>query len=296
VDRVSHKNLFGTVVRLRPIFQPENNVEMVVIADADNMITNDYIKELETFRRSKDDVNTFCSRFEISLYKEEGVSDCFLRTGMISTKMRLDPHMWEFILHQVHVYSDPKFAAILKDKQDLWTKLVPHQKIKAYRDFEYGMDEIILNYYIRRMFELRKARMRKITYRPGVLSVFNMMGYFLRFSYKTNPKVVDEILGLYVKPLGPDVNKNIERMVDNVREQIGDSSYSQVMPVIMPLRKRIDLLEAIPMSQTVVDFFKKADKTDFDAKMLFEYMRTEDVPMFLRPPTVSMHKRPPGKK
>jgi hypothetical protein len=284
-----HLNLFGTIARLYPIFQKEDkNLELIMVFDADNMITSDYVKEIEKFKESEFDYNTFCSRFEVSFYKHERHSSCYLRTGMFCTKVKLDPYMWDFILYQVKVFSDKKFTDTLEKLQKKWHALLPDKQSQSYRDFEYGMDEIILNYYIRVMFGLKQYKLRKVRIRPKTSAIFSIMTTYLFYDYQKDEYkyVVDQILKAF---LGKDFKKekikeNLEELMKRVRDKINDnSSFEDVYPFIKPIRENMGDFKKLWMSETIVFFFEHVNQADYQTKKYDHFFHTSNLPRYLQP-------------
>lgn len=288
VDQDHHINLFGTITRLRPIFEVDDDLELIIVFDADNFITRDYVEEIERFKKSSYDYNTFCSRFELSFYKHERAEDCYLRTGMISTKVKLKPYMWDFILYQVKIFSDENFTKILENLQKSWEALNPEKKIKSYKDFEYGMDEIILNHYVRKMFSMGDYKLRKVRYRPFTSALFSMLSLYLRYDYK-DPKNREKIDSLLIPYLQDDfkpgkIQENLDQLTEIVRQNIRPtSSYEEIYPYIKPIRDRIDVLKSLWMSKTVVAFFEEVNEQDYDARPFDDFFVSIDLPIYLRP-------------
>jgi hypothetical protein len=287
VSKNFHINLFGTITRLYPIFQVDDNLEMIIVFDADNFITEDYVKEIEKFKKTKFDYNTFCSRFELSFYKHERTSDCYLRTGMISTKVKLDPILWDFILTQVKVFSDKNFTVILENLQKRWEMLLPERKIKSYKEFEYGMDEIILNHYLRKLMKLEGYKLRKVRYRPMTVGMFSTMATYLKFDYKKpeNRAKIDKLLKLYLKADFKEgkINENLDNMIQLVKDNTTyNSDYKEVYPYIKPARDNIDILESLWMSNTVTAFFKEVNEQDYNAAPFSDFFVSIDLPIYLQ--------------
>lgn len=289
VDKSHHLGLFGTIMRLYPIFQKDDNLELICVFDADNFITYDYLQEIKRFERTKYDYNTFCSRFELSLYKREKEdSYCYLRTGMISTKVKLDPILWDFILYQAKEFSDKKFTNLLESLQEKWKMLVPDRDIDSYRNFEYGMDEIILNHYLRKMLESEGYKLRKVRYRPMTIAIFNTLALYLRYDYENtkNQAGIDKILQFYLKDeFKPgDIQANLDNLIELIKKNINfDSTYKDIEPYLQPIRDNMAFFETLWMSQTVKDYFREVNENDYEAKPFGDFFVSLDMPIYLQP-------------
>jgi len=268
----SHINLFGTFMRLYPIFEKNDLLETVVVFDADNIITKDYFDEILAFKKTNYHYNSFCSNYEFSYYKNHNAIDndnCYLRCGMVSFNIKIPIEIWNYILYQLKTYDDVKFNDLINKLYNYHRELMPEKKIKSYKDFEYGIDEIVLNYYIKKYMDIQKYKLRVVRYRPFIIPMINTIITYMKYnsSNKAGRKDVVELIlknilkDDYTGKLNDDLNKFNKLYFNNIKI---DSSYQEILPYLEILKKNFELLKQINLPNTLINFIKNIDIKDFD--------------------------------
>ena len=102
-----HINLVGTIMRFNALFDNkyDKNVEMILLNDADDVITRDYVDKMLQFKKSNYGYSAICSKYEFAFYKLENKGDCYLRSGLFSSKYKLNKKLWLFILQQLKYFN-----------------------------------------------------------------------------------------------------------------------------------------------------------------------------------------------
>jgi hypothetical protein len=268
----SHINLFGTFARLYPIFEKNDLLETVVIFDADNMITKDYFDEILEFKKTNYHYNSFCSNYEFCYYKNHNAIDnnnCYLRCGMVSFNIKLPIEIWDYILYQLKTFDDVKFNDLLNKLYNSHCELMPEKKIKSYKEFEYGIDEIVLNYYIKKYMDIQKYKLRVVRYKPFIIPIINTIITYMKYnsSNKIGQKnIVISILKNILKDdytgkLNDDLNKFNKLYFNNIKM---DSLYQDISPYLDILKKNFELLNQLNLPNTIINFIKNINTKDFD--------------------------------
>lgn len=283
-----HINLFGTLPRLYPIFEENKLLQTIVVFDADNYITKKYFDEIILFKKSKYDYNAFCSKYETTFYRDinSNINDyCYLRCGMISVNKKLPQDLWNFILYQLETFEDERFELHLQRIFTYHTSLMPDKKIKPYQEFEYGMDEIILNYYIKHFFRVFNFKMRVIRYRPMIMPIIETIIVHIKHNYKKHKLIINHFLrGILNNKFTGNINKNIENfnlMFYNVSHN--DNSLLDCLKInIINLKNNFYIIHEINFPIVIVEFISNFSYDNFDNDCHFnEYFITYNEPNFL---------------
>jgi hypothetical protein len=168
-----HLNLFGTLPRLYPIFEKNDLLDTIVIFDADNFITKDFFYEIILFKKSHYDYNSFCSKYNVSYYKNEksiNNDKCYLSCGMISFKKKLPMKLWNFILYQIKYFEDKIFYNLISKLNKEYNKIMKNQDYIKWKDLGYGIDEIVLNHYIKKFMEKNNYKLRVVRFKPNIVA------------------------------------------------------------------------------------------------------------------------------
>ena len=286
----SHINLFGTFARLYPIFEPNDLLETIVVFDADNIITKDYFNEILEFKKTKYDYNSFCSNYEFSYYKNNNALDndnCYLRCGMVAFNIKIPNEIWNYILYQLKTFDDVKFAYLIDKLYDYHRQIMPEKKIKSYKDFEYGMDEIVLNYYIKKNMEKNNYKLRVVPYKPLVLPLINTIIAYMKYNSSNEVKqqdIVSTILKNILKDdykgkLDDDLNAFNKLYYNNIKM---NSSYDEILPYIEILKDNFDLLKKLNLPNTIIYFIKNIGRKNYEHVKDFDsYFFSYNFPSYL---------------
>ncbi len=155
-----HIGLIGTIIRFYPMFVKNDKISCISVVDLDSMYTENWKNEMDKFKKSNYDFHTFSSMFLIPFYSLiiPGISEdipkgFWIPAGLFSSKIKLPLWKWnrlpEFIGSK-HImrklrYFDMFKLAILDNKIDQFME-----------DFEYGLDEIIINDLINYYLDKKK--------------------------------------------------------------------------------------------------------------------------------------------
>lgn len=287
-----HLNLFGTLLRLHPIFSPEENTSMVIMFDADNVFTKSYLDELEKFERSHFDYNAFSSKYETSYYMydfKDANNDYYLRMGMVASKKKFDTKYWDFILHQLVEYKNKNFENMITFLYNLHQKIRPGKEIKSYKNFEYGMDEIILNYYVDKIFQKSSSKINIVRFSPMPLMVFNTLESYLRFYYKTNEALINNITNLIMSKISKNFKKdNFDKNMNIINKNLfhlvirPNYSYKELdRNFIEPVRKYLPELKKLNIPGNIIKFFEQVSEKDFKLPHFDNYFKSVNIPNYL---------------
>jgi len=175
-----HKGLIGTIVRFHPLFIRSSNVIVVSIVDLDNKYTDKWKETINKFVKSPDyDIHYISGIFLIPFYasiikgvtKEDNPAILWSGAGLFSSKVIFPRSRWNNMLN--HIQSNSILGRL---------RFIDSFKISIYNnnteifmeDFEYGLDEILLNdmiyYYIEK--KIVKPMVTKINPKVFFLNCF----------------------------------------------------------------------------------------------------------------------------
>jgi hypothetical protein len=277
----SHLNLFGTFPRLYPIFEQNDLLETVVVLDADNMITNDFFNEILEFKKTKYAYNSFCSNYEFLYYRSDEEicnsknnkaidnDNYYLKCGMVSFNVKIPIEIWNYIFYQLKTFDNIKFAYLIDKLYDYHRQLMPEKKIKSYKDFEYGMDEIVLNYYIKKYMDDNNYKLRMVPYKPLVLPLINIITTYLKYNSSNEVKQKDIVATLLKNILKEDYKGKLENDLDAFNKLYYNniklnSSYDEIIPYIEILKNNFELLKKLNLPNTITYFIKNIGRKNFD--------------------------------
>jgi len=284
-----HIGLFGTIMRLKPLFEKDPLVKMIVLCDADEVITRTYLDNIKGFEASDAGFNSICTPYSVNAYMREKKYDCYLHVGMLASKTKFDPEMWDFIMFQLKNCQHKSFSQLLKRLQERWQELNPDKPIRSYRDFEYGMDEIIVNYYITKLLKKQNVKMRRVWYRPLVNPFFRTLSMYLDYNYREKPETRKDIDRLLQDFLGKRYRKgkfkrNNKMMTDIVMREVPfHCTFDQAKPYIMKIRKNIDILERLGVFPRVIDYFRNVSAKDFEHPHFTDYFMGKSLDPYMCP-------------
>jgi hypothetical protein len=155
-----------------------------------------------------------------------------------------------------------------------------------FKDFGYGIDEIILNHYIKKYLDNNNYKLRKIRFRPNIIPILTMIMTYMTYNINDNKKkITNEILRNILKDNYTD---NLEENLANLynlfsKNTTFDSKYEEVLPYILLLRNNYDLIEKLKVPKTILSFIKEANYDDYNEKnkIFNKYMFTFNLPFYL---------------
>lgn len=272
-----HINLFGSIIRFYPFFYKDSKLKMVISADMDNFYTKDYLSELRNFENSNYDFNVFCSKYEVAFYQQKE-TDCYFRSGMIASKVKFDEKYWNFILKQLKTFSNKDFSNILNNLNKECKIIRPNRAIKSYKNFEYGIDEIIINYYFKKILIAHKYKIRIVRYKPLSCTIFNMFLVYLLWNYDYNfSDQVTDILKALTNENDIDTAKvKFKKMIKRLPDR-----YDAILPIVNILRKYLPYLKKMKFPQAILNFIENVSLDDYNVKKFDNYFVSLKPPKYL---------------
>lgn len=284
LSKIGHKNLFGTLLRLYPLFEKNDNIKTIVIFDADNFITKDYLNEIIKFEKSHYDINIFSSKYEFSLYQDSKYNkDYYIRTGMLSSKVKFDKMAWLYIMEQLKLFNNKEFIELLKRLNK--KSQVFFDKFESYEEFEYGIDEIVINFFLARLINANNFNVRVVRYSPSGYNLSHFLGY-LKYNYSRGKPYSD-----YVKIIMKDLiechgleYKDMKTNFDNYYDKLKSekcNEYECLKKDIDVLRKNIEYVEKLYNSSIILKFIKNLSEEDFKYRPFGDYFVSLRLPFYL---------------
>ena len=160
---VFHISLFGTLVRFYTIFDEESkNMEYCIFTDSDNVYTKNFFDIFNTFKKSKKIVYAFNKITQIAFHGNDYMDDndffdyIYLLAGaaIIKKDKIFDKIYWTKYFDNMFYQNDLLYIFNYMDfkKYAINTVLDKEQlKQDSYYAFNYGADEIWLNYVIKKI-------------------------------------------------------------------------------------------------------------------------------------------------
>jgi len=187
-----HTNLFGTILRFHAIFDDESpNMTLVSLVDADNIITDNVLNEINKFIKSNDTILSFETLLDAPLYSYEYtyLPDVYFRAG--TTTIIKDKNIFNMKTWNKYVLNMFNDLNLLKELHYLDFKkytLFPETEEQSFITFEYGFDEILLNYILRKLIykhDLKLKVVRLLNYRYKTFFI-SRIKLFLDYNKKRN--------------------------------------------------------------------------------------------------------------
>ena len=263
-----HCKLFGTLIRFHPLYIKEKNVISVNCIDSDNYMSKKWLDELIKFIDSKYDINVFCSKYEFPRYKDITLKDnfeCYFRAGMFSSKISFGEKKWEKAFNDIE---NPKsnftksFNNIIKHLKVFFPDEIQN-KDNLY--FEFGFDEIFLNYFIKNIIYKKKYKVKYVHYQPSY-SIF--IDYLLIFlNNKVNHTYTEELLGKHRPPY-----KTTDHLYNDFKKSIWKHYF---FTKLFFLKENIDVLTKMQIDPILLKFITKENKQSCTKYPTFDsYLKT----------------------
>jgi glycerophosphoryl diester phosphodiesterase len=210
--------------------------------------------------------------------------NCYLRCGMLSVNKKLPSQLWNYILYQLKTFEDKDFSNLIDKLVDYHRQLMPEKKIKTYKEFEYGIDEILLNYYGKKFFIENNFKMKVVRYRPHILIIVNTIITYLKSYYSKDKTLVQTF---YKNVLKEKYKNNIVADSDSFNKLFYlnlnlDSEYEDVKKYNDILKNELKLLEKINLPKVILCFIKNVSKDDYIKVNSFnDYFYSYNTPKYL---------------
>ena len=158
-NQTFHMGLIGTIVRFHPLFVRSSNVNAVSVIDLDNNYTDKWRETFDTFMKSKYDIHYISGPFSVPFYgciikgvtKENDPSILWCGALSFTSKCVFPRSRWNNMLANIQSNS---ILGRIRFLDSFKVSLYNNTSEMFMEDFEYGLDEILLNdmvyYYIDR--------------------------------------------------------------------------------------------------------------------------------------------------
>ena len=266
-SKCEHIKLFGTLIRFYPLFNYERNVKSINCIDADNCITKKWMNELVKFVNSKYQINVFCSKYEFPRYRDFETNDkfkCYFRAGIFSSKIFFKYSEWKRIFNDIE-NPESNFTKTYKKIIDKMNIFFPNEfKNKENTFYEFGFDEIFLNYFIKKLIEKNHYSIRYVHYRPSI-NVF--IDYLLMvLKNPVNKVYTQELLDNKNSPYN-----TIDELYEDLKNSIKKRTFFKK---ILFLKKNIYILEKMNIDPILIKFIKcETKKTFFQYPHFASYLK-----------------------
>ena len=275
-NKIEHKRLFGTILRFYPLFnQSENkNVKSIHIVDVDNFYLKKWLDSLINFNNnSKFQIHTFCSHYEFPTYRYnifENDFCCYFRAGMFSSKVFFKKNLWNNMINQIYD-SNSQFSKITKNIYKRIYEIYPSNNNlnSDFYLFDFGYDEIILNYFIKSFILKNNYKVQYTYYKPSVGVFVNYLTQSMK--YHKNLKYTKEFFYNFyknnniLKKNNMNNNNNLNNLLDKFRKKGNKLSYNNIkfQKFINDLKKYLYLFEKMDMDPILIDFIKNYNYNKF---------------------------------
>lgn len=198
-----HIGLFGTIIRFHPLFDKESpNISAVAIMDADNIYTKKWVDNMIKFMNDdKYNLMTYQGLLESPFYKsdmknnnkiDEELNLVFFRAGMTIAKKNNEIfryELWEKYFNEM--YNQQDFMNQVRYLDFKKYAFFPESDEQSYYSFEYGMDEIFLNFLLKKLLKNRSLNLKIQNFvNVGFEKFFyNRFYEFILYNYKHNHKL-----------------------------------------------------------------------------------------------------------
>lgn len=265
----THVKLFGTLLRFYPYFHKEENVKSVHSIDADNIITKPWMDKLVEFINSNYQINVFCSKYEFPRYKNMNQNDgfdCYFRAGIFSSKVFFKEEQWENMFNEMD-NNKSEFIEVYNRIIENINLIFPNEyKNKDNTFFEFGFDEIILNYFIKKYIRENKYTVKYVHYKPPINIFIDYLTVY--FKYKDNQKYVNELFSQ------PEFKyNNVDEFYDDFHKSIKKKTFFKKLTL---LKKYIFILKKMKLDPVLVKFIEKENKKSYYQYPYFStYLQTK---------------------
>jgi hypothetical protein len=205
-----HIDLFGSFMRFYTIFDNESTkMEYCILTDADNIYTEKFVEIFDTFKKSKNLVYTFNKITQIGFHGNDYMENnnffdyIYLLGGFTIIKKNkiFDIKYWEKYFNNMFQQNDLMYIYNYIDfKRYAFNAILNKVELKpqSYYSFNYGADEVWLNYVIKKILSLNKKENKLDAY---IVKDYNIILLLTRLIdiFKYNSIVNIEEFKLFIK-------------------------------------------------------------------------------------------------
>jgi len=208
-NKISHINLFGTVMRFHVLFDQESpNIDLCILIDADAIYTKNFIEEVEKFRHENYYVMTFNSIYQLPFYYMDSsksideyqlIDKTHFPGGLtICKKIPLFSKIyWNKYLENMFEQFDLLLQYNYLDFKRFGIKNDTDYIKQSYYSFNYGFDEIWLNYIIKKILKNNnhQDKIKVILFKiKKKLFFIERLSIFLEYNLNRNTKQFEKFL------------------------------------------------------------------------------------------------------
>lgn len=198
---IGHIHLFGTIMRFHPLFDKESpNIKTCVFIDADTVYKPLYLQEISLFEKSDKLVMAFNGIYQLSFYIIDNMDDSILNNihlpaGLTVIKKTdiFKYDYWDKYINNFYKQDDLKFIMNYLDfKRFGCPKNDTDYDKQSYSSFEYGVDEILLSFMVRKILTdtgNQDKLVLKIFRSTNNNFVLKRLNLFLEYNYNRNNRV-----------------------------------------------------------------------------------------------------------
>lgn len=174
---LDHIGMIGMIVRFHPLFIKNDKINCVSVIDMDSWYTEDWKNELSKFKKSNHDFHWFNSAICMQLYGiiMPGLSlyhnpTFWVPGGLFSSKITFPQWRWNQIPDFIRINMLPNLRFLDSFKVSLFDNRID----KMMEDYEYGLDEMYLNYMVN--YYITK---QKISFQLKPIQTYNIIPLFI---------------------------------------------------------------------------------------------------------------------
>ncbi len=258
-----HLGLIGTLVRFYPFFHKDKNINMISVIDLDVMYSNKWKDEMEKFAKSDYKLHCFSSYLIVPFYGSiiPGISDevpkgYWLTASLFTSKITLPSFRWNRIPQLMESKGFlTKLRFLDAFKMGLFYGQEGLKIDQFYEDFEYGLDEMLLNhifdYYITK--DKLSVMVTKVKAKPNMDYFKKRILDYLKWNTIKTKRMLEVFKAFRVK--------NIEEL-----EKFFNNTYNFTNIVnVFKQPKTLKILEGLQFDRRLLYLILNFNQDDFKA-------------------------------
>jgi hypothetical protein len=253
-----HIGLIGTLIRFHPLFVKNSSIRLISIIDLDIVYTSKWREEIDKFSKSKYDMQCFSNMFSIPFYgslidgiTEEKPHGYWISAGLLTSKVILPYTIWNNLLDYVR---SRRIMNKLRYLDALKIALYNNNMDKFMEDFEYGLDEILLNDIIGDYINKNEIKLyvTEVLSKPDVNFIRDKMKIYMKW----NAIKTTRMINLY-KAMGIKTYEDLVKEMDNKKT---------IKEFIKMFKNRdiLDIMEKLQIDKRIIYIIKNYDENKFN--------------------------------
>lgn len=261
-----HQQLFGTMIRFHAFFDDKSNTKCVFSVDSDLVFKEAFFKEVDKFLASDYSFIFAGGVFLAAFYKPDYdyKKRDYLDFGWFSastsgSKVKLDIRIWNNIFNIF--YKDFEFRKMINYLDFKKKAIYPHSTETSYLSFEYGSDEILLNYIFKNYIRNHKLKAYHIRVQnlETLKQVFSSkMMDFINYNLIMNPYMTKKTINILYG------NNNFDTNINKLKKDLKEIDY--IIPI---LKKNLDNLDKLYFQSDYLFFIDNFDDIMRDYENLY---------------------------